>query len=300
MASSQPTDPTQAFIPDSGRPWQDRDHLMEGIHSHMPHLSRQLQAIGHYVLTHADYIAAERIQDVAARCGVRPSAIVRFAKHFGFNGFQELKLTLAQDSRPQRPRLRHDYRVRLAPARQSGATATEAAFQCLDGACAGLKALRSTIRAQDLQDALAMLVQADTLWVAGARRAFPVAAYLGYCLQGLTKPVQWVGFTGADHEGQLRGMRCHDALIAISFAPYAAEVLHAVHMAHSVGTPVLALTDDGDSPLAGEARVGLFVQESAVQGFRAPTNAMALAHALFVALAFQLELGTPGPLASTP
>ena len=127
------------------------------------------------------------------------------------------------------------------------------------------------------------------LWVIGARRSFPVAAYLAYALQGLSKPVQLVGFTGALHEGQLRGLRSRDALVAISFAPYADETLHAVHVARAVGAPVVSITDGAQSPIAAEARVNLVAPDSTPLGFRELTNAMTLAHSLFVALAFQLE-----------
>lgn len=268
----------------------DREQLTLRIREALPQLSRQFEVIGQYVLHHADYLAGERIQDVARRCGVQPSAVVRFAKHFGLNGFLDLKLAFSDEpvSSPRR-----DYRSRVRPLLDVNATSSmacaEVAFTCMDAACAGVQALQRGIRAEDLRDAITTLAQADVLWIAGARRSFPVAAYLAYALQGLSKPVQLVSFTGAMHEGQLRGLRSRDAVIAISFAPYAEETLHALHVARSVGAPVVSITDDLHSPVAAEARISLVAPDSTPLGFRELTNAMTLAHSLFVALAFQLE-----------
>src|SRR5262249_49691972 len=52
-------------------------------------LSPQLKLIARYVEASRDSIALEGIQDTARHCGVQPSAVVRFAKRFGFSGFSE-------------------------------------------------------------------------------------------------------------------------------------------------------------------------------------------------------------------
>ncbi|MFM2406063.1 MAG: hypothetical protein RL223_3943 [Pseudomonadota bacterium] len=281
--------------------------LIQRIRDEMPQLSRQLKAIARYVLQHADYLVLERIQDVAERCGTQPSAVVRFAKHFGFHGFQELKQAFSDDFRRHRLGQRPDVRERLRPRLEArpdgdaeraphagtddthGPDGTEIAFDVIDGACAGVKQLQRQIRAEDLQHALGSLARARTLWVVGVRRAYPVASYLAYALQSLDKPVQWVDLAGGMQDGQLRGLRPDDALIAVSFAPWAEETLHAARVARTLGASVIALTDTADSPLARVATVSLSVPESSTQGFRALTNAVTVAQALFVGLAFRLE-----------
>ncbi|MEY4414687.1 MAG: hypothetical protein RIQ53_1980 [Pseudomonadota bacterium] len=284
--------------------------LIQRIRDEMPQLSRQLKAIARYVLQHADYLVLERIQDVAERCGTQPSAVVRFAKHFGFHGFQELKQAFSDDFRRHRLGQRPDVRERLRPRLEArpdgdaeraphagtdgtddthGPDGTEIAFDVIDGACAGVKQLQRQIRAEDLRHALGGLARARTLWVVGVRRAYPVASYLAYALQSLDKPVQWVDLAGGMQDGQLRGLRPDDALIAVSFAPWAEETLHAARVARTLGASVIALTDTPDSPLARLATVSLSVPESSTQGFRALTNAVTVAQALFVGLAFRLE-----------
>src|SRR5215470_1307301 len=67
------------------------DALVERIGTEFGDLSKQLKAIAHYVEQHRDHLGLEKIQDVAARAGVQPSAVVRFAKHFGYSGWTELQ-----------------------------------------------------------------------------------------------------------------------------------------------------------------------------------------------------------------
>jgi maleate cis-trans isomerase len=108
--------------------------------------------------------------------------------------------------------------------------------------------------------------------------------------QHTDKPVQLVSFIGAMHQGQLRGVREREVMIAVSFAPHASETVAAVEAAREQGARVIAITDSRMSPLAAHAAHSFIVHESSTFGFRALTNAMALAQGLFIALAYRLEL----------
>jgi DNA-binding MurR/RpiR family transcriptional regulator len=266
--------------------------LLARIGADFPQLSRQLKLIATYVEQRRDHLGLEKIQDVAGRCGVQPSAVVRFAKHFGFSGYSELQKVfrdgLAQQLAPSR-----SYQARIREVIEQGSgrlSSADIAAEFIGGAIAGLQELQRDLHGSTLGDAVELLAQAPAFWVAGARRSFPVATYLAYALQHTDKPVHLVSGVGAMHEGQLRSLRAGDVLIAISFAPYAAETVLATERAAARGARVIALTDSRMSPLAGPADATLLVQESATFGFRALTNAMALAQSLFIALAYRLEL----------
>src|SRR5882762_7045562 len=67
------------------------ERLLKQISDEYELLSRQLKLIARYFEEHHHHIGLDGIQDVAERCGVQPSAVVRFAKHFGFSGFTEMQ-----------------------------------------------------------------------------------------------------------------------------------------------------------------------------------------------------------------
>lgn len=274
------------------KPTTSVDDFLHRLVREHAQLSRQLKLIGAYIEEHRDHVGLEKIQDIADHCGVQPSAVVRFAKHFGFSGFSEMQaLFRAGISTQIAPNRSYQNRIREAVAGSDHPMdSVGIAQEFVGGAVAGLEELRRQLPNLNIDRAVDLLAHAPSLWVTGARRAFPVATYLAYALQHTDKPVQLVDFTGAMHSGQLRGLRKGDVMVAISFAPYAAETTCVVQQANEAGVPVIAITDSRVGALAQLADVALVVQESAVFGFRALSSTMALAQCLFIALAYRLEL----------
>jgi len=275
--------------------------LLQRIGAEFNDLSKQLKAIAHYVEQHRDHLGLEKIQDVAERSGVQPSAVVRFAKHFGFTGYTELQKVF-RDGLSQRIASGHNYQARIRDViehAQGRLSSTDIAAEFIAGAIAGMRELQRDVRGPTLDEAVELLAHAPAIWVAGARRSFPAASYLTYALQHADKPVHHVTGLGAMHDGQLRGLRQGDVMIAISFAPYAEETLQAAQLALARGAPLIAITDSRMSPLCGDATVTLLVSESSTFGFRALTNTMALVQSLFIALAYRLELDVPAAASGT-
>lgn len=278
------------------------DALLARIGAEFAGLSRQLKLIARHVEQHRDHLGLEKIQDVAQRCGVHPSAVVRFAKHFGFSGYSELQKVFRDGlSRQIAPARNYQARIREVMSQAEGRlSSADIAYEFIGGAIAGMQELQRDLHGSTLGDAVELLAHAPAVWVAGARRSFPVAAYLGYALQHTDKPVQLLTGVGAMQDGQLRALREHDVMIAVSFAPYAEETVRAAQVAAERSAPLIAITDSRMSPLAAEAAAALLVQESSTFGFRALTNAMALAQSLFIALAYRLELEDQSAAAHPP
>jgi len=275
------------------------DALVERIGAEFNDLSKQLKAIARYVEQHRDHLGLEKIQDVAARAGVQPSAVVRFAKHFGYSGWTELQKVF-RDGLSQRLAPSHNYQARIRDViehAQGRLSSADIAGEFIGGAIEGMRELQRSVRGPALDEAVDLLAQAPSIWIAGARRSFPAASYLTYALQHADKPVHHVTGLGAMHDGQLRGLREGDVMIAISYAPYAEETLQATQFALARGARLIAITDSRMSPLGNDAAVTLVVSESSTFGFRSLTNTMALAQSLFIALAYRLELDVP-PAAS--
>ena len=271
---------------------QTEDELFLAMAAGFEGLSKQLKVIGHYVERHRGQLGIQSIQQVAQNCQVQPSAIVRFAKHFGFSGFSELQRLfregLARQISPGR-----DYPSRIRGAIELGALnlqSTDIAHALMSGSIAAMQELQTTLSAPTFEAAVNLLFEADTVWLAATRRSFAVATYLAYALQHTQKRVQHITAMGSMQEGQLRGLQAQDVLVAISFAPYAEETESLVRQAHERGARIIAITDSSLSPLARLATAALLVNETSVFGFRALTNTMTVAQSLFMALAYRLEL----------
>lgn len=255
-------------------------------------LSRQLKAIARHVEQHRSQLGIQSIQEVASLCGVQPSAVVRFAKHFGFTGFTAMQ-KLLRDGLAQQISPSRNYQSRIRQAIESGArdlSSAEIAHALIGGGIAGMEELQRSLQEPAFEDSIKLLAEADSIWLMASRRSFAVSTYLAYALQHTDKRIHHITSSGSMQDGQLRGMRPQDVLIAVSFAPYAEETESIVRQAHERGARIIAITDSQLSPLARFATCSLLVQETSVFGFRALTNSMAVAQSLFMALAYRLEL----------
>lgn len=255
-------------------------------------LSKQLKVIARYVEQHRDHIGLEGIQQVAANCQVQPSAVVRFAKHFGFSGFSEMQAIFREGLTRQLAPSRN-YRARIRDIIESGAgslSSMEIAHEFLTGSQAAMHELEISLDQTAFTQAVDMLRDTDCIWIAASRRSFPVAVYLDYALQHTDKRVCLMSGLGSMHLGQMRSVRRGDVMLAISFAPYAEETLAAVELATERGVRLISITDSRMSPLAKEAEALLIVQDNSTFGFRSLTSTMGLVQSLFIALAYALEL----------
>ncbi|MFO1194611.1 MAG: MurR/RpiR family transcriptional regulator [Rhodoferax sp.] len=291
--------------PSSPVPADPADHphaaaqaLLVAIRSEFGTLSRQLQQIARYVEQHRDQIGLDRIQDVAEHCGVQPSAVIRFAKRFGFSGYSEMQ-RIFRDGITQQLAPGRNYQARIRQVIDSAKgqlSSADIADEFIAGSIAGMQEFRRDLQGGSFDDAVALLVAAPAVWVLGARRSFAVASYLAYALQHTEKRVSLVSGLGGMFDGQVRGVQQDDVMLVVSFQPYAEESLQCARQAAARGARLIAITDSRMNPLAAMAHVTLVVFESSTFGFRSLTNTMCLAQSLFIALAYRTELlYNPGP-----
>ena len=280
------------IAPTNSAPPAAEEALLQAIARDYDRLSRQLKLIATHVEQHRAQLSIQSVQEVAQHCGVQPSAVVRFAKHFGFEGYTALQRVfreqLAQHISPAR-----SYQTRIRQAMESGARdlrSADIAQALVESSMAGMEELPATFKTQAFDDAVGLLTQAHTIWLMASRRSYAVSTYLAYALHHTDKQVQHISAMGSMQDGQLRGLQAGDVMIAISFAPYAEETVRIVQQAHAKGARIISIIDSSLSPLARLSDCVLQVQETSVFGFRALTNTMAVAQSLFLALAYRLEL----------
>jgi DNA-binding MurR/RpiR family transcriptional regulator len=271
------------------------EQLIRRISDEYEALSKQLKIIARYIEQHKDHIGLDGIQQVALQCDVQPSAVVRFAKHFGYSGFSEMQAIFREGiSRQLAPSRTYQSRIRdIISSDKAGSnnlSSTEIASEFLTGSLAGMQELKNSIGTPNFKKAVDLLAASDCIWIAASRRSFPVAAYLDYALQHTDKRIGLVTGIGGMQLGQMRSVRKNDVMIAISFSPYAEETVSVAKLAVERGAKLIAITDSLMSPLAKMAQTSLIVQDNSTFGFRSLTSTMSMAQSLFIALAYTLEL----------
>jgi DNA-binding MurR/RpiR family transcriptional regulator len=272
------------------------DQLIQQIAAEYDSLPRQLKLIAQYVDQYRGKLMLVRISDIAGACEVQPSAIVRFAQRFGFSGFSEMQ-DLFRQHYAEQASATPDYqqRIRKLIATRDGKIAVgDIARELVGASKAGLDQLADGLDDAQMDAAVTLLQHAQNIYVIGVRRSFAVASYLAYALQHTDKRIHLVSGLGGMHREQMRSARAGDVAIAISFAPYGKETQQCATLARDNGAGVLVITDSALAPLARAADVVLSVTEGNAFAFRSLTSTMCLCQALFIGLAYRLELDIEG------
>jgi len=256
-------------------------------------LSNRLQQIAKFVLDHPNDIALETVVVIAERAGVPPSALIRFAQALGYTGFREMQRVfqapLASRSPSYAERVRSLALDRAEQEQQEGPHHFLARF-CAASAVA-LEHIQEVLTPEQLGQAVELLAEANQVYVVAQRRSFPVAAYLAYALPHSEKPTHLLDGLGGMLDEQVRSIQPDDALIAISFSPYARETAAIVERAAGRGASVIVISDSMVSPISRFASVFFEIKDAEVQGFRSLTASLCLAQTLAVGLAMR---GTGG------
>jgi DNA-binding MurR/RpiR family transcriptional regulator len=265
------------------------DELRAAILERYDGLSKRLQQIARYVLDEPNELALETLAVIADRSGVQPSAIVRFAKSFGFDGASQMQRLFRDGLLSGHAALGYAERVRKFSPGGASAEGAQLLAEFVEGNTLALQNLAQTVTDEALAGAVNLIDKAEAVYVVGFRRAFPVSSYLAYSLQQAGKRTVFVdGIAGLARQ-QVQALGPKDLLVAVSYQPYAEETVHAVETAASRGAKVLAISDSLVSPIAKPATLTLQVRESEVRAFRSLSASMCLAQALVIGFVFQVS-----------
>ncbi|MBP8215806.1 MAG: MurR/RpiR family transcriptional regulator [Propionivibrio sp.] len=267
------------------------EDLIQRVAREYDDLSKQLKLIAQYITEHRQQMVVVRIRDVADACGVQPSAVVRFAQHFGFSGYSDLQAVFRDAYASGTTAGSYHQRLQAVisdhPAQMQS---SELARSFLETCQAGIGTMKTDLDDRAFEKAVTILQNAEHIYIMGVRRMFPVASYLAYALPQTRKRVIMVDGLGGLYKEQIEGLSKGDVLISISMAPYGTETRYCTDLAVEREATVVAITDSSLSPISRAAAVSLTVHESEAYFFRSLASTMSLAQALFIALAYRLEL----------
>lgn len=264
----------------------DFDGLKAEITKQYPALSRQLQDIARFTLDSPQEMALDTVATAAAKAGVQPSAMVRFAQALGFGGYSEMQ----QIFRDQLVQRSSSYRDRIERLRQEHAKDSPSAVlrEFVNESIANLNHLGEHVTAKKLEEAINVISNADRIHVLAQRRAFPVACYLTYALSQLELPVTLMDGVGGMVRDQALGIRAADVLIAVSFRNYSPDVIALAAECKKRGVAVVVITDSTVSPLQRYATVAFDLGDHGDQPFRSLVEPMCLAQSLVVSIGYYL------------
>lgn len=252
--------------------------LKPWLQDHYQDLPKRLQSVAVFAMHNPEVIALNTVASISDQVGVTPSAMVRFAKSIGYQGFSDMQ-TVFQESMRHMPQ---PYAERLNSMQRSAGREQTVLSQFTQAAAESIARLEQNVAEDALLRASEQLAQARMVYIAGQGRAEPVVTYLHYTLVKLG--VQSVILSGMHHSmaDKARMLKTDDVLLAISFSPYTANTRELVDICLLNKTKVVALTDSTLSPIARADDYHLEVLEEEVSGFRGLSATMCLALCLAV------------------
>jgi DNA-binding MurR/RpiR family transcriptional regulator len=273
-------------------PPYDPDALRAEISARYDTLSKRLQQIARFALDHPTDMALETIAVIASRAGVQPSALIRFAKAFGYSGFSDMQRIFQTRLLEHAPS--YSERIR-ALRKQRGDIQWPSPLDVLrelgTANIIALEHLQEEVGAEYLEQAIELLAGRLEIYIIGLRRSFPVAAYLAYTLSHFDRNIHFLDGIGGMLFEQASTLSDQDVLIAVTSHPYAGETLEIAALAAEKKVPIIAITDSPVSPIANYATVLFEVHDAKLYLFRSLTGTMCLAQTLAIGLGIRLDRG---------
>jgi DNA-binding MurR/RpiR family transcriptional regulator len=247
-------------------------------------LPKQLRQVAIHLSQNPSDVALGTVAEIAQNAGVNPSALVRFAQNLGFLGFSDLQEVFKDYVKINWPEAQE------RPARGGAPRhAKEPDFQIIAGlvkaSAASLTRVPEKIDLATFGRVADMMGEAETIYLVGSKRAFPVTTYMALALSQLGVKNSLIDNVGSTAFEQIGFASSRDVALAISFSPYNSITPALAATAGQKGATVLAITDSPLSPLAPLSRAWIEINEAAFGGFRSLAATMAVGMSLVLAVA---------------
>ncbi|NOI77103.1 MurR/RpiR family transcriptional regulator [Vibrio coralliilyticus] len=262
--------------------------LQDQIRNNYSDLSKRLQQVAKYVLDNSNSVAFDTVAVIAQQAEVPPSTLIRFASAFGFSGFNDMKQlfrrNLVEETTSYTDRARLYKQLEGEP--NPPETPKDILEEFARANSQAMNHLAAQTSAEKLEQAVDILRNAENIYLIGLRRSFSVASYLTYALRHLDKRAFLIDGLGGMFKEQLSMIGPKDAIVSISFSPYAQETVMLSEVASKAGAHQIVITDSQISPLAAFSDVCFVVKEAKVDAFRSQSASLCLAQTLAVSMAF--------------
>ena len=254
--------------------------VLQTIRQQMDGFSKGQKRIAEYILSDYDKAAFMTAAKLGKTAQVSESTVVRFASELGYSGYPAMQKALQELIRG---RLTSVQRIR-ASEMEEGDLLSRAMHR-------DVETINTTIESIDraaFANVVEKLLAAEHVYIVGVRSSAFLAGYLNFYLRLLMDNVILVQHSAA---GEIYEQMVHigpkDVLIAISFPRYSNMVIHAVDMACERGADVIAITDNGMSPLMPYATEALFVQCEALSYVDSLAAPLSFLNALVLAVGYR-------------
>lgn len=260
--------------------------VLKAIEAAYPDLKPRLKKAARYALNHPTEIALSTVRDAAEGAKVSATTMVRLATELGYENYNAFKEAFREPMRAGPGGYAAKASQQLTAQVQSG---SEAHHAMVENIRRSVNALFESVSADEINAAATRLRKAKRVYVLGLRSMFSPAFYFYYLLRTLSPNTVLLENRMDMLIEEIGGIGPNDALLVISFEPYANTAVKAAEFAHAAGASVIALTDSKLGPLAAAAQHSFILPTTGSSFYQSLVPAMALLEILISTI--QIKLG---------
>ena len=208
------------------------------IKIHYDTFTKSEKKIADFLMKNPNSILPLHITELANSCGASQATIVRFARRLGFEGYQQLKIAIAQDTS------RHPINENISQNDQAGEI-----FQkvCTDIYCS-LEKTKNAIDFDSLEKCCNAILSADNIIVCGLGNSASVALDASHKIFRLGLNAH--AYTDNHMQAIATAHTTKNSVvIGISHSGSSRDIVQALQMAKRNGATTIAITNFGKSPI---------------------------------------------------
>lgn len=221
------------------------------IRDRYENFSKAYKKISDYILSNPQDLIKSTALDISKRCGVSSASIVRFAKYIGFNGLDELKISIASKNY-------NDNKNYINPIISSNDNIQELCDKLMVLIESSNEDFFYQLDKKLLKKSFDIIRKAKSIYILG----IGASSLPAYDLFHKLKRVNFNAFFFEDAHLNAEAFNYigdKDVVIAFSYSGRTKEIIYPVKIAISKKTPVIAITRKKKNPLSSMANIPITV-----------------------------------------
>ena len=251
------------------------------IRSRLSTFATAERQVADWVLQYSEEVIHSSMAQVAQKCGVSDTTVLRFCRAAGFKGYMDLKLSIARDLASPTQMVHDDITEGDLPS-----TVARKVFM------SHIQALYDTLEVLDkdaLSEAVDLLIEADRIFIIGVGTSAPIAneAYNKLFRLGLNCHIQTDSYLQLMEASLIED---GTLVIAISQSGSSSDPVLSLEEAKRNGAKAIVITGHAGSPLTNLADVVFLAvsQETRAEAIASRIAQMTIVDALYVIASFRM------------
>ncbi|MDF2484237.1 MAG: hypothetical protein K0R46_405 [Herbinix sp.] len=214
-----------------------------------PSLSKSEQQVIDYIYENPEKVIYLSVAGLAENSGVSDATVIRACRSVGLDGYQDLKVTLAQDIVSPLQSIHEEI-----GADDSSSVIIDKVFQ---GTLHAINFTHDILKAEDIEKAADVIMKAHRVIIIGLGNSHAVALDLQHKLLRLGLDAMSISDSHIQTIVATR-LRSDDVIFAISHSGSSKDIVESMELAKSNGTFTISLTNIGSSPLSKISDIALY------------------------------------------